>query len=94
MNTVAQLIVIRYNGQFNAYGGKRNDFTKVDVVDRDKIKETILEAFQKELGEHRGSVLVKFDGKMWLCERDTVNKAKVYARHEITYHPLSKHFTI
>jgi len=94
MNAVAQLIAIRYNGRFNAYGGARNVFTKVEVTDKGKIKEAILETFKGVLGEHPGCVLVKFDNKMFLCERDTVNKEKVYTRHEVAYHPHMKEFTI
>ncbi len=94
MSAVAQLIVVRYNDRTNAYGGARNHHVMVDVTDKDKIKEAILAAFNGELGKHRGTVLVKFDNQMFLCERDTVNKAKVYTRHTVDYHPLMKEFTI
>lgn len=94
MNAVAQLIVVVYNTRKNAYEGARNAFIKVEVTDKGKIKEAILGAFKDQLGEHRGCVLVKYDGKMFLCERDTVNKEKVYTRHEVVYHPLAQHFSI
>ncbi len=94
MNPVAQLIVVRYNGQTNAYGGPRNEFTLVSVTDKDKIKETIADSFKTALGTHLGCVLVKYDGRMWLCERDRENQQRVHVKHEIEYHPHAKHFTI
>lgn len=94
MKPVAELLVVAYNTRQNAYGGQRNVFTKVEVTDKAAIKKAIQDQFNGPLAKHIGHVLVRFDGKMWLCERDTVNPQKIYTRHEITYHPLSQHFTI
>jgi hypothetical protein len=91
---IAELLIVAYNNRQNAYDGQRNVFNKVDVADKGQVKTAILNAFNSVLAKVRGHVLVRFDGKMWLCERDTVNPAKVYTRHEITYHPLQQHFTI
>ena len=90
----AELLIVFYNTRQNAYGGQRNVFTKVEVADTAQIKTAILNAFNTSLAKVRGHVAVKFDGKMWLCERDTVNPAKIYTRHEITYHPQQQHFTL
>lgn len=90
----AELLIVFYNQRQNAYEGPRNVFTKVEVADKGQIKAAILTAFNTSLAKVRGHVLVKFDGKMWLCERDTVNPQKVYTRHEITYHPQQQHFTV
>jgi hypothetical protein len=94
MKPVAELLIVFYNTRQNAYEGSRNVFTKVEVADKGQIKTAILNAFNAQLAKVRGHVLVKFDGKMWLCERDTVNPQKVYTRHEINCHPLQNHFTI
>ena len=90
----AEFLIVFYNQRQNAYGGQRNVFTKIEVADKGQIKTAILSAFNTSLAKVRGHVLVKFDGKMWLCERDTVNPQKVYTRHEINYHPLATHFTV
>lgn len=94
MNPIAELIIVWYNDRKNAYEGDRNLFQVVQVVDKVQIKDEILIAFNKTLAKRRGCVVVKYDGKIWLCERDTVNPKKVYTRHEITYHPLMDKFTI
>ena len=94
MNSVAELLVVVYNDRRNAYEGSRDAFTKVEVADKEAIKQTIQDQFNGPLAKHVGCVVVKFDDKIWLCERDTVNPKKIYTRHEITYHPLAQHFTI
>jgi len=90
----AELLIVAYNTRQNAYEGPRNHFDRVEVADQNQIKTAIVNAFSTTLAKVRGHVAVKFDGKMWLCERDTVNPQKVYTRHEITFHPLQQHFTL
>jgi hypothetical protein len=89
---IAQLLTVFYNTRQNASNGHRNRFVKVDIEDMDQIKTAIIEQFNGPLAKVRGHVLVKFDGKMYLCERDTVNPKNIYTRHEISYHPLMDQF--
>ena len=89
---VAQLIVICENGYEEAHAAKpRNRFFKLlDITNPDEIKSTIWRNLQM-LGR-KGGVLVKYNGKMYLCEMQADQKN--YTRISIDYHPYMKHFTI
>jgi hypothetical protein len=95
MKPIAELLVVVYNDQKNAKEGSWNVPIRVSVNDVDQIKETILAQFVAPgalLEKRPGSVVVKYGGKMYLCERDCAKKG--YARHEITFHPLMRWFNL
>jgi hypothetical protein len=92
---VAELLVVVYNDQKNAREGSSNVPIRVPVNDVAQIKETILAQYISPgalLEKRPGSVVVKYGGKMYLCERDFAKKG--YARHTVEYHPFMKQFTI
>ena len=93
MTPLAQILVVFQNTLANSEDPKsRNRFEIEDVLETEKIKERIQLGI-KRLANH-GHVLVKFGGKIFVCEKDNVNPDKDYIRREISYHPQSKHFTI
>jgi len=75
----------------NSGGGERNRFEIVDVDDVQKVKDTVRFCLSKIAAGH---VLVKWDNKLFVCERDNVNPDKDYIRHEVSYHPLMNKFTL
>ena len=88
---VAQIIIYKYNNRNNAYVGDRNCFEKKDIFNSEDIKKEILLALKRFF---YGYVLVKYAGRMFLCENNNVDSKKSYIRHEIKYHPLEKFFTV
>jgi len=91
LDAVAQLMVVEYNGRHNAYGGDRDKNSVIDIFDVKMIKRTIVK-YLKLLSN--GYVLVRYQGKTFLCEKNNVNPEEPYLRHETFYHPLDKLFTV
>jgi hypothetical protein len=87
-----QLIIVEYNGKHNAFEGERNKHTILNVESKLDIA-PMIEAQLKNL-KKGGYVLVKFAGVMYLCERDNVDVTKPYRKHQVSYHPFAKEFTI
>lgn len=91
-----QIITYRYNGLYNSKAGiDRNLFTlsEVNVHSAEQFREEIANHLDHIEGG-KGYVLVKWSGRMFLCERDLNNPKTPYVRHEVTYHPLMAEFTI
>jgi len=68
----------------------RNRFFKINVaVEKpEEFKQEIHNALDK-IPVGKGYVLIGWNGKMFIAERDIHNVAKVeYLRHEIKWHPL------
>ena len=91
-NVVAQLIIYKYNNRANAFVGDRGGFEKKDIHDAKSIKQEIQTALNRL--QHAGYVLVKYAGRMFLCEKNNIHPEREYIRHEITYHPLDKYFSV
>lgn len=91
-----QLIVYRFNGLHNAKKGvDRNHYRLDDVAvnTKEKFKEKICDALD-EVPPGRGYVLIKWEDKVFLAEKDP-NKPEIgYIRNEIVWHPLLDKFTI
>jgi hypothetical protein len=91
-----QILVYRLNGIHNAKQGiDRNLYTlkNVSVETTIEFKQTIEDALD-EVPAGKGYVLVKWNGKTYICEKDTNNPNVGYVRHEVKYHPLLFIFTI
>jgi hypothetical protein len=90
-----QLIIYRYNGLVQSRdGADRNLYTLKDIkaVTVEGFREQIEMALD-EVPPGKGYALVKWNGRMFLCEKD-VNKPEVdYVRHEVKFHPLQSVFT-
>lgn len=96
MGYTGQIMVYRYNGIHNAKQGiGRNIYTLKDVnvntseEFRNEIKNSL-----DEVPPGQGYVLVKWDGKAFICELDPNNPSVDYVRHSINYHPLLHVFTV
>lgn len=91
-----QLLIYRYNGLHNAKEGvDRNHYRIEDVAvpTKEAFKEKVHDALD-EVPPGKGYVLIKWEGKVFIAEKDP-NKPEVgYVRHEIKHHPLISKFTI
>ncbi len=93
---IGQIIVYRFNGLHNSKPDvERNLFTLKDirVETGDKFRETIMETLD-QIKPGEGYALVKWNSKMFICEKDTNNPEIDYVRHSVGYHPLADKFTI
>lgn len=89
---VAQMIIFRYNTRRNAYVGDRDGFEMRDVFDIKLLKQEVNKILDQL--QHAGYVLVKYAGRMFLCEKNNVEPDREYIRHEINYHPLDRYFSV
>lgn len=91
-----QLIVYRYNNLINAKPDvDRNLYVLKDINAATKEGfQQIVEDSLDEVPMGAGYVLVKWNNRLFLCEKDTNNPGHPYVKHEVSYHPLSKVFTI
>lgn len=89
MNT--QLIVVT----LNTAGQHGNRHTEPETIKTPHdIRPTIQQKFDTVLRGIAGYVLVFFNGRLWQCERNSVEPNKPYIRNEITYHPLATKFKL
>lgn len=91
-----QLLVYRFNGLYNAKAGvERNHYRIEDVAVETKaeFKERVNDALD-EVPPGKGYVLIKWEGKVFIAEKDPNKPETPYVRHEIVYHPLLSKFTI
>ncbi len=85
----AELIIVK----LNTVGHMDNRFEgPLPVETQTDFKAIIQEKFDTILKGIAGYVLVFFNGKLYQCERDSVNPNGPYVRHSIKYHPLSNLF--
>lgn len=90
---IGQILVYRYNGLHNAKPGvKRNYHTLIDINDKNEFRNKIIDSLDC-VQAGKGYVLVKYNGKMFICEKDLNDYEKDYVRHNINYHPLQNVFT-
>ena len=88
-----QILVYRFNGLWNAKEGvDRNLYTIRDVPTSGEFKSMIVEALD-EVPPGRGYVLARWQGKTFICEKDSNNPELGYIRHLVTYHPLNHVFS-
>lgn len=87
---VAEIIVVRLNTI--ARKGKES-FGPFVVTTETDFKKHIQRCFDKLLKGIAGHVIVSFNGKLFLCERDNVDPSKPYVRHVVKCHPLAHKFT-
>lgn len=91
-----QILVYRFNGIWNSKSQvPRNQFTiqDVKVQTKEQFQHSISEALD-EVPPGAGYVLVKWTGRIFICEKDRNKPQVAYVRHEIRYHPLAYAFTI
>jgi hypothetical protein len=92
---IGQILIYHYNGLANAVAeADRNIFRLKDVNEptADLFKERILESLD-EIIPGTGYLLVKWNNKLFLCEKDTNNPNVPYVRHELQWHPLQFAFS-
>lgn len=91
-----QILVYRYNGLHNSRNNvERNVYTLRDVnaADSNVFRESIMDALD-EVPPGKGYVLIKYNGKIYIAEKDCNDVNKPYIRHEVKFHPLANRFTI
>jgi hypothetical protein len=96
MGYTGQIMVYRYNGIHNAKQGvDRNSYTlrNVNVNTGEEFRNEIKNSLD-EVPPGQGYVLVKWNGKAFICELDPNDSTVEYVRHSIGYHPLLSKFTI
>jgi hypothetical protein len=92
---IGQILIYRFNSLHNATGEfDRNLFQLKDVSEQKKemFQERILESLD-EIIPGTGYVLVKWCGRLFLCEKDTNNPDVPYVRNELQWHPLQFAFS-
>lgn len=91
-----QLLVYHYNGLHNAKSGVERDQYRIEDVavnTPDEFKEKVHDALD-EVPPGKGYVLIRWNGKTFIAEKDP-NKPDVgYIRHEIKWHPLLDKFSV
>jgi hypothetical protein len=86
----AELIVIK----LNTVSRNTNEWIEPELIESEtNFKSIIQEKFNTVLKGIPGNVLVLFNGKLFLCERNNLNPDGPYVRQEIMWHPLAEKFT-
>lgn len=91
-----QLLIYRFNGLHNAKEGVDRDHYRIEDVSvntKEEFKGKVHDALD-EVPPGRGYVLIKWDGKVFIAEKDPNNTEVEYIRHQIIYHPLLDKFTV
>ena len=87
MNIVAKILPIKYNNYFDWI--KTNDSKTVipviELTDGVKVKDTIVELLFTNGKTMFDYLLVTFDSKIYIVERDGDSS---YCKRDITYHPM------
>lgn len=90
-----QILLYHYNSLSNSKeNDKRNDFSlkTVQVETSEQFRESITDSMD-HIRPGQGYALVKWSGRMFICEKDLNQPSIPYVRHEIKYHPLNHVFT-
>lgn len=89
-----QIMVYRYNGLDNAKPNVDRDIYHLKNIEVDSKQEfqQSIEMALDEVAPGKGYVLVKWNDRLFMCEKDPNNPNLDYVRHELTYHPLLKKF--
>ncbi len=91
---IGQYLIYHFNNLDNAKAGcPRNIFERKDVETLSEFKPAIEEALD-QVFPGKGYVLVKWNKKLFICEKDLNNPNTDYIRTEVKYHPLANQFTI
>jgi hypothetical protein len=88
MNTIARILPVRHTNYFDTIRGDFCPAVKsvpIDIHEESKIKETIISILFNDGPRTADYLLVSFDSKVYLVERDSDTS---YCKREITYHPL------
>lgn len=88
-----KLLLYWYNSlENNKPGLKRNRFTiKPISVGTPKEFQHEIETSLDSIPPGKGYVLVGWNKKFFICEKDINNPEVPYVRHEVKYHPLASH---
>lgn len=91
-----QILVYRYNNLINAKPGvDRNIYSLKDisVTTKEEFRQAIEDSLD-EVPPGQGYALVKWNKKLFLCQKDSNNPSIDYVRNSVEYHPLQSKFTI
>ncbi len=87
-----QIIVVEYNGRYNAFEGERNKHNILTIENKLDIQPMI--ELQLKTLTKGGYLLIKYSGILYICEKDNVDPSRPYRKHVVKYHPYAKEFTI
>lgn len=92
----AQLLVYHYNGIHNNSKGMDRDvyvLKNVEVSTKKEFQQLIADTLNSiQIG--KGYVLVKWDKRLFICEKDSNLPQIPYIRQELKYHPLMNVFDL
>ena len=91
---IAQPLKVYLNGYHNHSGGDRNLVELLDQTTDKEIKDRIAKALSEFNVQRPGYVLVKWNGKMYMCELNNIDRTKPYVKHEVSFHPLQDKFVL
>lgn len=91
---IAQLLKVYLNGYHNHSGGDRDLVELLDLTEEKEIKDRIAKALNEFTVQRPGYVLVKWNGKMYMCEKNNICHTKPYVKHEVSFHPLQNKFAV
>ena len=89
---IAQLLKVYLNGYHNHSGGDRDLVELLDQTTDVEIKDRIAKALSEFTVQLPGYVLVKFNNKMYMCEKNNICHTKPYVKHEVSFHSLQDRF--
>jgi hypothetical protein len=90
---IAEMLLYTYNDLKNSTGNSdRNLYTIRSIAgDKNQIQEEIAISLD-ETPPGTGYTLVKWNNKLYICEKDIQNPDIPYIKREIKYHPLMTKF--
>lgn len=87
----AKMIVVKLNG----VSRHNNEFVgPTDIETQTDFKAIIQQQFDSVLKGIAGYVLVFFNEKLYMCERDQTKPDGPYVRFSIKWHPLADKFSV
>lgn len=90
-----QILVYYYNNLQNATVEDKRNVHRLKPVFHAETKEafqSVIEDALDEVPPGKGYVLVKWSGRLFVCERDVNDLSVPYKRWETNYHPLQSVF--
>lgn len=91
---IAQLLKVHLNGYYNHSGGDRDKVEVIDCLTKAEIKDKITAALAEFNIQRQGYILAKYEGKMFMCELNNIDRNKPYVKHEVTFHPHQDKFVV
>lgn len=90
MDNIFKIVGIRFPNYYDKKANRHLKPTVVTVSDKTKIKHEIENMlFDDDIYVRKSQVLVKWDGKMYICDPINIEK-KTFTKAEIQFHPYQE----